>query len=146
MNEPLLSISDAVSLYGALASSINTTWGNYVFVLLGMVGWTLARAHEFRLVQKILITIIFTSFNLIILFYFRDAYHELDCLRHEVIALKTATNAQVVAGGFSERWIAFDPADRFCFVLTVVGSIWAFVTYLVWARKIWQSSAARQGA
>jgi len=137
MSEPLLQIADAVALYDTLSDSINTIWNNYVFVLLGIVGWTLARANEFRQVQKILITIIFGLFNAVILFYFHDAYTDMSALRADLAALQSAQELSVTAGGFSERLIATNPFDRFWFVLGVVGFIWAFVTYLVWAKKLW---------
>jgi len=139
MQDYLFNTSDVVSLYDSISASINTIWNIYVFVLLGMVGWILTRANEFRKVQKILITIIFTFFNVIIVFYFVDAYSDIASIRQELIALRETHNLSTVTGGISASLIEFNPFVRLWTSSIIVGAIWCFVIYLVWARKIWET-------
>lgn len=142
----MLTVEDTIGIYSSLLSSIDTIWNIYVFVLLGMVGWIVARAHEFRKVQKVLITIIFSLFNGIIVFYFYDAYADIGRIRIELQTLSIAENRKIVGGGISENLITSDPSGRFWFSFAVIGLIWLFVTYLVWARKIWQLAKPSKAA
>ena len=136
----MIFIHDAITIYGQLLSSINTIWNIYVFVLLGMVGWILARANEFSHTQKILITIVFTIFNTVILFYFFDAYYDVDKVRIELLFQKNAKNLLIVKNGISDDMISFDPFDRFIFVASFVVGFWMFVLIIVWSKKIWAKS------
>jgi hypothetical protein len=133
----LLSTQDIVVVYAALIDSLDTIWNNYVFVLIGMVGWIVARAHEFQRVQKILITIVFSAFNSVIIFYFHDAYNGIGTIRRDLLTQKESSNSILVDGGIGQYLISFSPESRFNFVATLVGSFWVFVLFLVWSKRIW---------
>ena len=106
-----------------------------MFVLLGIVGWILARTQEFEIIQKILISIVFTIFNTVILFYFYDAYSDIGRVRTELIAHRHASNLIVVKNGISDNLVSFDPIDRFLSVATFIIMFWLFVVIIVWAKK-----------
>ncbi|MES9856904.1 MAG: hypothetical protein ABW166_09915 [Sedimenticola sp.] len=133
----LLSVQDVISIYGILLSSINTIWNIYVFVLLGMVGWILARAHEFLFVQKMLLSVVFIAFNVVVLFYFFDAYSDIDRVRVELTAFQEAAKLSTVKNGISENIVQFDPINRFINVFLFIGGFGLFVLFLIWSKSIW---------
>ena len=139
----LMTSQDVVVIYDSLLNSINTIWNIYVFVLLGMVGWILARAEGFLLAQKILISIVFTFFNSIIWFYFNDAYADIGRLRAELKGIQAALGVTPVVGGFAEHLIDTDPDKRLTFSGWVVMVIWIFVLAIVWASWIWPERRKR---
>ncbi len=135
----LISVSDAITIYGELIGSINTIWNIYVFVLLGMVGWIVVRAHKFIPTQRILLTIVFVIFNSVILFYFYDAYSDIGKVRAEIQAHQAHQELTIVQGGISENLLSFDPIDRFISVLIFVFSFGIFVLFLIWSNKLWSN-------
>ena len=100
----------------------------------------MARANEFSHTQKTLITIVFIIFNTVILFYFFDAYYDVDKVRIELLFQKNAKNLLIVKNGISDDMISFDPFDRFIFVASFVVGFWMFVLIIVWSKKIWAKS------
>lgn len=139
----LLSVQDLITIYAALLESINTIWNVYVFVLLGMVGWILARAHEFEKSQKLLITIVLTVFNGVVIFYFFDAYQDINRVKIDLIAHKDASSLVVPPAGISENLISYDPISRFFQVAGFVIGFLAFIIYLVWSRSIWNKGPSQ---
>jgi len=136
MEHYLLGIDQIVDIYGFLLTSINTIWNLYVFVFLGIVGWIVARAHELSRGQKKVVSAVFTTFNLVVIFYFFDAYKDMDSVRNELIAQEKMNGYLVVVNGISGTMVNFNQYNRFFFVLLLIFILYIGVLYLVWSRKI----------
>ena len=139
-SEYLLSVDNLISIYGTLVSSINTIWNIYVFVLLGMVGWIIARAHAFQRTQKILITVVYLTFNTVVIFYFWDAYADVDRVRADLREQHLTLDKKIVQNGISDNLVNFDPISRLRTVLIVIVGLGVFVLFIVWSNQIWTRS------
>lgn len=132
------SSGELIGIYGQLLSSINNIWNVYTFIILGLIGWIVSTADNFNLTQKCIISGVLIGFSGVTLFYFYDAYSDMERLFLEFEALKETKNVHPIKGGISENFIEFEPHSRFKFVLGVISSMTAFVLTIIWNTRLWR--------
>ncbi len=84
-----------------------------------------------------LLSVVFIAFNVVVLFYFFDAYSDIDRVRVELTAFQEAAKLSTVKNGISENIVQFDPINRFIKCFLFIGGFGLFVLFLIWSKSIW---------
>lgn len=136
----LMDEANVIAIYGDILSSINTIWNIYVFVLLGMLGWIVVRAHQLALMQRILVTIVIMVLHAVIFFYFRDAYLDIGRIVVELRAIVDSKEGTAVDQGITYGLMSFDADKRWKSVGGFMFLFMGFMLALIWWKRIWQTA------
>lgn len=85
----------------------------------------MARAYEFERRQKFIITIVLTIINSVVVYYFYDAYNDMNKFQIELIAQSNELNSKIIPGGISDHLVSFVPMYKFIGITCFVWALWA---------------------
>ena len=138
-----IDINNITCIYGTLLSSINTIWNIYVVVYLGTIGWLVVRARDLSKPQKVLTSITITVFSFTLMFYFYDAYTDLNRLMVDFTLIVNTNKLSLPEDGFFNHLITFNYHKRLIFTCIVIFGLGGLLGFIIWSKGIWKETTEK---